>query len=69
MEEKIRQIQAAENPSEVVRDRYLHSPYHIPSLSSIVCGDQKVKQAYCQVCKDCSSEKDICAKCGKKGDV
>lgn len=39
------------------------------SLSSIVCGDRKVKQAYYHVCQDCSKENGVCSKCGKTEEI
>ena len=30
-----------------------------------MCGCRKVRLAYHHVCKECSSEKEVCGKCGK----
>lgn len=38
-------------------------------ISSIVCGEHKVKQAYYHVCQDCSNERGVCAKCGKTEEI
>ena len=41
-------------------------PSLIPRAAlSTVCGGRKVKQAYYHLCRECSQERGVCAKCGK----
>ncbi len=38
-------------------------------LSSTVCEQKKVRQAYYQLCKECAEEMGACAKCGKTEEI
>ena len=36
---------------------------------SILCQGRTVKQAYYQICRECSEAREVCAKCGKAEDI